>query len=676
MANARSAAARAIALIGPQGSGKTSLLEALLFAGGAIDRLGEVNAGSSVGDITPEARERRHTVEMNVAQFEYEGDRYALLDLPGSIEFASEADPVLAAVDLAIVVTEPDPNKAILLQPIFKELERLGVPRLVFVNKIDQARTRLRDLLEALQTVSQAALVARQIPIWENEAVSGYVDLALERAYVYRPGQASVRIEIPHALSVREHEARFHMLEQLADYDDALMERLLLDETPELAQVFEDLVKDMQAGRIAPVFFGQAITSAGARRLLKSLRHDTPGPEAAAERVGAGAPSAYALKISHAGQSGKQVLVRAFCGRICDGADLTRADGETGRVGGVTHLFGARTKKVGALELGEVGALGRLDLAQVGERLSTQGASGAGAVALPERAPVYALAISTTERKDDVRLNASFAKLMEEDHALHFGHEPETHELVLKGQGEIHLRVTLERLKRRYGLAVATCSPKHAYRETIRKPATQRGRHKKQSGGHGQYGDVVLELKPQARGAGFTFEDRVVGGVVPRQWIAAVEMGVIDALEMGPLGFPIVDLHVALVDGSHHAVDSSEIAFRMAGRIAMAEALPLCDPILLETIEKITIFAPSNATSRINSMLSSRRGQILGFDARADWPGWDQIEAYIPQAERSDLIIELRSHTMGLGGFKVVFDHMAELNGRIAQDVIAKAKAA
>lgn len=676
MANARSAAARAIALVGPQGSGKTSLMEALLFAGGAIDRLGEVNAGTCIGDTSPEARERRHSVELSIAQFDYEGDRYALIDLPGSIEFSSESDPVLPCVDLAIIVTEPDPDKAILLQPIFKELERLGVPRLVFVNKIDQARTRLRDLLEALQTVSQAPLVARQIPIWENESVSGYIDLALERAYVYRPGQASARIDIPQSATEREHEARFHMLEQLADYDDALMERLLLDETPELAHVFEDLVKDMHAGRIAPVFFGQALTSAGARRLLKALRHDTPGPEAAAARLGVSVPSAYAFKVSHAGQSGKQVLARALGGRVSDGGDLTTGDGQTGRVGGVTHLCGAQTKKAAALEHGEVGALGRLDVAQTGDRLSSQGAAHAGAIAPPPRPPVYALAITTTERKDDVRVTASFAKLMEEDRALRFGHDPETHELVLEGQGEIHLRVTLDRLKRRYGLAVASSRPKNAYRETIRKPATQRGRHKKQSGGHGQYGDVVLELKPQPRGAGFTFEDRVVGGVVPRQWIPAVEMGVIDALEKGPLGFPIVDLHVALVDGSHHAVDSSEIAFRTAGRIAMAEALPQCEPTLLETIEKITIFAPNTATSRINSMLSSRRGQILSFDARTDWPGWDQIEAFIPQAERGDLIIELRSHTMGLGSYQVVFDHMAELNGRMAQDVIAKAKAA
>jgi elongation factor G len=652
-------------------------MEALLFAAGAIDRQGQVNAGTSAGDSSPEARDRRQTVDLNIAHFTHDDDRYALIDLPGSVEFAADGDAVLPCVDLAIIVAEPDPDKAVLLQPIFKELERLGVPRLLFVNKIDQARTRLRDLLDALQTVSGAPLVARQIPIWENDAVSGYVDLALERAYVYRPGQASERIAIPKALHDRENEARFKMLEQLADYDDALMETLLSDETPDVGRVFADLVQEMHAGLIVPVFFGQALTSAGARRLLKTLRHETPGPEAAAKRIGAAGPSAYAFKVSHAGQSGKQVFARALSGRVADGADVARADGQSGRISGVSHLLGAQIKKTAALEDGEVGALGRLDLAHTGDLFAIGGAiAAAPLVTIQPRAPVYALALATTDRKDDVRVSSSFHKLLEEDGALRFGHDPETHELVLEGQGEIHLRVTLERLKRRYGVSVNATRPKTAYRETIRKPTTQRGRHKKQSGGHGQYGDVVLEIKPMPRGSGFTFEDRVVGGVVPRQWIPAVEMGVRDAMERGPLGFPVVDVHAALTDGSHHSVDSSEIAFRTAGRIGMSEALQHCEPSLLEPIEKITIFAPSSATSRITSMLSGRRGQILGFDAREDWQGWDRIEAYIPQAERGDIIIELRSHSMGLGGYKVTFDHMAELNGRMADDIIAKVKAA
>jgi elongation factor G len=676
MAKGKSATARAVALVGPAGAGKTSLMEALLHAAGAIDRLGSVNGGNCIGDTSPEARARTQTLELNIASFTFDEDRYTLLDLPGSVEFAAEGDAVLAAVDLAIVVTDPDPDRALLLQPILKELDRLSVPRIVFVNKIDQARVRLRDYLEALQAVSTIPLVARQIPIWENEQVSGYVDLANERAYVYRPGKPSERIDMPAHVTERENEARFHMLEQLADYDDALMEKLLADEQPQIDEVFADLVKETQAGLIAPVFLGAALNSAGVRRLLKALRHDTPGPQAAADRVGAQGVCAYVLKSSHTGQSGKLVFARAFGGAIADGADLTRVDATSNRVSGVFHLLGAQQKKVADLKEGEIGALGRLDAARACDLLSAGGAKlhTHDAALAPPRFPVYSLAIATEDRKDDVRVSAAIAKLMEEDCALQYGHDPQTHELVLRGQGEIHLRVTLDRLKRRYQVGVQAHRPRSAYKETIRKSVTQRGRHKKQSGGHGQFGDVVCEIKPLPRSSGFQFEDRVTGGVVPRQWIPAVEMGVKDAMEKGPLGFPVVDVHVALTDGSHHSVDSSEIAFRTAGRIAMSDGLGACEPFLLEPIEKITIFAPNTATSRITSMLSTRRGQILGFDAREDWPGWDRIEGFIPQSERQDLIVELRSATQGLGSYIAEFAHMAELTGRLAEDIVAKAK--
>ena len=248
------------------------------------------------------------------------------------------------------------------------------------------------------------------------------------------------------------------------------------------------------------------------------------------------------------------------------------------------------------------------------------------------------------------------------------------HETQLLGRGEGHLKVSIERLKRRYGVEVAASRPKTPYRETIRKKITQRGRHKKQTGGHGQFGDVVIEVAPKSRGEGFAFDNKITGGVVPRQWIPAVEAGVKDALEKGPLGFPVVDVGAVLIDGSYHTVDSSEMAFRTAGRIAMSDALAACDPILLEPIEKVTIYAPNTATSRINSAISSRRGQILGFDARDGWPGWDRIEVYLPQSERQELIVELRSVTQGLGSFEAEFDHMAEVTGRLADDIVKAAK--
>ncbi|MDZ4775966.1 MAG: elongation factor G [Alphaproteobacteria bacterium] len=676
MAKGKSAAARAVALVGPNGAGKTTLMEALLYSAGAIERQGAVLAGTTVGDASPEARARGQSVEMSIASFAHDGDRYALIDLPGSTEFAGELDHTLAAVDLAVVVCDPDPDKAILLQPTLIELDRLGVPRLLFVNKMDTARGRLRDLLEALQAVSTVPLVARQIPIWENEKATGYVDLALERAYVYRTGKPSERIDIPKDLVDREHEARFTMLEKLADYDDALMEQLLSDQTPSVDAVFKDLMRETQEMLIAPVFLGSAQADGGVNRLLKALRHDTPAPDAAQKRLGVSGAGLFVFKTSHAGQAGKQSFARAFGGAVTDGADLVRPDGEKLRASGIMQLMGAAQKKAVSAAFGDVVAVGRMEGARPGDFLSAEGRPHSADSTAHQRFGVYALAIAPADRKDDVRLSQSMAKLAEEDPTLHFAMNPETHELVLEGQGEVHLRIALDRMRRRYGVTVTTSRPKSAYKETVRKGVSVRGRHKKQSGGHGQFGDVVVEIAAQPRSSGFAFHEKIHGGVVPRQYIPAVEAGVRDGLEKGPLGFPVVDVAVTLTDGSAHAVDSSEIAFRTAGRIAMTEGLPQCEPILLEPIEKVTIYAPNTATAKVNSMLSARRGQILGFDAREGWPGWDRIEAYLPQADRQDLIIDLRSITQGLGTYEATFAHMAELTGREAQDIVQKAKVA
>jgi elongation factor G len=676
MARGRSATARAVALVGPNGAGKTTLMEALLYAAGAIERQGQVLAGQTVGDASPEARARAQSVEMSIASFPHDGDRYALIDLPGSCEFQGELDYVLSGVDLAIVVCDPDPDKAPLLQPTLIELDRLGVPRMFFVNKMDQAHARLRDMLSALESVSRLPIVARQIPIWEEEKATGYVDLALERAYVYRPGKPSERIDIKGDLAERESKVRFRMLEKLADYDDDLMEKLLSDETPSVQTVFTDLVREMQELQIAPVFLGAAQNGFGVRRLLKALRHETPQPVHAAARLGVEGAGLYVFKTSHAGQAGKQSLARAFNGPVADGAEVLRPDGEKQRVGGIVHLVGAAQKKTPSAEAGEVVAVGRMDAARAGDFLSAAGRPQAANVTPPQRFGVYALAVSPQDRKDDVRLTTSLHKLLEEDHTLHLSMHADTHELVLEGQGEVHLRTALERLKRRYGVSVNTARPRCAYKETIRKSVTVRGKHKKQSGGHGQFGDAVLEIRARGRGEGFAFEEKIHGGVVPRQYIPAVETGVRDGLEKGPLGFPVVDVSATLIDGSSHTVDSSEIAFRTAGRLAMNEGLPQCDPVLLEPIEKVTIYAPSSATARITSLLTGRRGQVLGFDARDGWPGWDRIEGLMPQAERQDLIVELRSITQGLGTYEATYAHMAELNGRLAEDVVKSAKAA
>ncbi len=675
MASSNAKSVRAVALVGPTGGGKTTLMEAMLLASGAIDRRAGGGTSEKVGDATPEARARGHSVELNLAGFEFLGDRYAIVDCPGSLELAAEADTALPAMDLAIIVAEPEAEKAALLQPIVRQLEMLGIPRAVFINKIDQARGPVEDLLKALAPASAIPLVARQLPIIKGESVAGFVDLALERAFIYRAGQASEVVELSDEIAPNQADARFHMLEQLADFDDDLMEQLLSDVVPSRDLVFADLVRDMNDGLIAPVFFGSAQGGYGVRRLLKALRHETPPPERAAARLGLERPAAYVLKAAYAGQAGKLAYARVFGARLTDGADLVAADGEHGRAGGLFQVQGATLKKVAAGEIGDVVAIGKIENAAAGDALAQGAGPALKQPAKPRRFPLFALAVAATNRKDDVRLSGALAKLLEEDPGLALAHDLEGHQMLLSGQGDGHVRLALERLKRRFGVEITTEPPKTAYRETIRAGATQRGRHKKQTGGHGQFADVTVEIKPKPRGAGFSFASKITGGVVPRQWIPAVEQGVRDGLTRGPLGFPVVDLEVALLDGQFHSVDSSEMAFRIAGRIAIDEGLKGCGSILLEPIEKLVVHAPSSAMSAVTSALTSRRGQILGFGPRDGWPGWEAIEAYLPQSERLDLIAEIRSLTQGLGAYETAFDHMAELTGRLADDITAKAHA-
>lgn len=651
---------RAIAVVGPTGAGKTALTQALASAASGGSGAVPTAAGQST--------------ETQFTAIDFMGDHYALIDAPGAVDFLADADFALPAVDLAIVVADPDPEKAVLVQPFLKLLEEMNIPRLLFVNKIDQARGRIRDLLQELQPVSNTPLVARQIPIWKDEKVSGFVDLALERAFLYQQGKPSQVIDIPGDVAERETEARFHMMEQLADFDDALMEQLLSDVTPDRDTVFADLVREMREGLIVPVFFGCTAQGNGVRRLLKALRHDTPAPNYAAERLGLKGNGAYVMKISHAGQAGKLAYARIFGGALGDTDQITLSNGATQRPSALFSVNGAQVKKVSRVPEGDVAAIGKLDPVAAGDLLASSGKQEI-KLAFKKRYPVYQLAIATKDRKDDVRLSGALQKLIEEDPGLEVKHDQTTHEILLQGQGEPHLRSVLDRLKSRFGVDVSTAPPQTPYQESIRKPVEVRGRHKKQTGGHGQFGDCVIQVKPLPRGSGFEFVDRITGGAIPRQWIPAVEAGVRDAMQKGSIGFPVVDVSVTLIDGSFHAVDSSEHSFQQAGRIGMQEAMSQCGAVLLEPIEKLTIFTPNWGTPKINSAVSSHNGQILGFEAREGWQGWDKVEVYLPHAERQNFIIELRSLTQGLATFEAEFDHMVEVSGRRADDVAKKAQA-
>ena len=667
MAGESAKGTRVIALVGPAGAGKTSLAEAMLFAAGATDRLGSTANGSSIGDSSPESRQRGGSTELNLYNFSYLGDEFAIVDVPGSVGFSAEGAKALAIADVAIVVVDPDPARAPLAAPALRALDELGVPHLIFVNRIDQAHGRIRDLLSALQPISVSPLIARQIPIWDGEKIGGFVDLALEYAFKYRAGKASERIEIPTDLQGRESEARTQMLEQLADHDDELLEQLLMDEAPNREKVLQDLARETGENLGVSVLFGSAISSWGVRRLLKAMRHEAPAPQSAADRLGVADPSLYVFKIIH-GSIGRLALSRVLGGRIAEGSDLKAQGGEHARLGALFRVQGEKTAKITEARNGDVVAVAKIDTVKAGEWLSAGKLPPPVEVDYPARN--CAIAIEPADRKDDVKLSGALQRLGEEDAALVVEHDDANHEIRLRGVNDEHLNTVLGRLKRRYGVEVKSHPPSVGYKESIRKPVTQKGRHKKQSGGHGQFGDVIIEVKPLPRGSGFVFEERIHGGSVPKQWIPAVEDGVREAMHKGPLGFEVVDCAVSLIDGSYHSVDSSELAFRLAGRIAMQEALAAAGPHLLEPMHKLTVVCPSSATSRITSAVAGRRGQMLGMGPRDGWTGWDRIEALIPEAELSGLEAELRSQSQGLATYEASFDHLAELNGPLADKVI------
>ncbi|MEW5727494.1 MAG: elongation factor G [Pseudomonadota bacterium] len=667
----KSSLPRAAALVGPFASGKTSLLDALLYRAGAIPRQGKVKDGTTVGDSSPEARDRRMSVEPNLVACDYLGDKWTFIDCPGSVEFQQDAFNALMVADAAVVVCEPDPARAVMVAPLLKFLDERKIPHLLFINKIDASGPRLSETLEALQAVSDRPLVLREVPIRQGEAVVGFVDLVSERAYKYRPGQSSDLIKIPDSMVAEERRARQEMLEHLADFDDHLLEELLEDVAPPNDEVYGDLAKDLADDLIVPVFFGSAESDGGITRLWKALRHEVPDPTATAARLGfadGGGAVARVFKTVHAPHTGKLSFARVFRGEFADGqaVDGTRVSGLFSPAAGGP----AKTAKAG---LGEVVAFGKLDPVTTGAVVGDGAEAGSDWPAPLE--PLFGVVVHAEKKGDDVKLSGALTKLVEEDPSYRL-EQNEFSELVLWGQGEIHVGTALDRLRNRFNLGITTAKPTIPYKETIRKATSVHGRHKKQSGGHGQFGDVHIDIRPQPRGTGFTFEDKIVGGVIPKQYIPAVEEGVRDFLAQGPLGFPVVDVAVTLTQGSYHSVDSSDMAFKTAARIAMTEGLPKCEPILLEPILSVEISVPNDYTAKAQRIVTGRRGQILGYDAREGWPGWDTVSAYLPQAEMGDLIVELRSLTMGVGSFTWRFDHLQELTGRAATQVVEDRKQA
>jgi elongation factor G len=659
---------RNVAIVGPYLSGKTTLMESLLFVTGAITRKGSVKDGNTVGDSAAESRDRHMSVEVSAASTEYNGTRFTFIDCPGSVEFAQETYNALMGVDAAIVVCEPITDRVLTLAPLFKFLDDWEIPHLVFVNKMDRANINVLNTLHALKAVSSRPLVAHQYPIIQGEQLIGFIDLVSEQAYKYHAGGPADPIPFPEELKEEEHIARAEMLEALANFDDHLLEELLEDIEPPQEEILTDLKLELGADLVVPVFFGVAEQDYGVRPLLEALLKEAPEPEIMAERrlkaQKGDSPIAQVLKTYYTPQGGKLSLVRVWRGKLTDGIVLNGV-----RAGGLYRLMGQQQQQINEACAGEVVAVSRLESIKTGDTLFCEQLR----TALPKAEqlePVYALAITPEKRNDEVKLSSAITKLLEEDCSLAWEQHGDTHEVILWGQGEIHLQVALDRLRRKYNLPMTTHLPQVPYKETIRKPASSiHGRYKHQSGGHGQFGDVYLDIKPLPRGEGFNFKETIVGGVVPKQYIPGVEIGVREFLSHGPLGFPIVDVAVTLTNGSYHTVDSSEQAFKQAARLAMQTGIPKCEPTLLEPIIRVQVSTPTEFTAKVLQLVTGRRGQILGYEGIHDWQGWDSVTAYLPQAEMQNFIVELRSLTLGVGSFHWEYAHLQEVPDRIADRI-------
>lgn len=661
---------RNVALVGPYSSGKTSLLESLLFVTGAITRKGKISDRNTVGDSSTQARDRQMSVEVSVAHSQYQDLNFTFLDCPGSIEFASETYNALVGAGAAIIVCEPVVDRVLTLAPLLKFLDDWEIPHLIFINKMDRCNSHFNEVLQALKSVSSRPLVPQQYPIRQNNEIIGFIDLINEQAYHYHANSPADPVALPDHLKEEEQIARQEMLETIAEFDDHLLEELLEDINPSREEILQDLKQELGADQIVPVFFGMAERDYGVRHLLTALVEEAPAPTITANRRGLD-PSAdgdavvQILKTYFTPQGGRLSLARIWQGTLSDGMALNGV-----RIGGIYRLMGQQQQPLQQAQAGEIIALGRLEGIATGDVVS----SGSQKPDLPkglQLKPVFALAIAAANRKDEVKLSSALTKLIEEDPSLYWEQHGDTKEVILWGQGEIHLQVALDRLARKYNLPMTTHLPQVPYKETIKTSTKSHGRYKHQTGGHGAFGDVYLDIKPLGRGEGFQFHESIVGGVVPKQYIPGVETGVREYLGHGPLGFPVVDIDVTLTDGSYHSVDSSEQAFKQAARLAMTEGLPKCHPVLLEPILSVTVLAPSEYTAKVLQLISGKRGQIQGFEASAEWKGWDQITTYLPQAEMHDFIVELRSLTMGVGFFQWDEDHLQEVPDKLRDAVLA-----
>ncbi len=639
---------RALAVLGPSQTGKSTLIAQLAaLEGGTADR-------EAAGPVA-------------LTTFSFMGEPWAAVELAGGPDDAALAPTLLLAADAAVVCLGPEPDAAVLAAPYLRAVEEAGTPSIVFVNRMDHATARMRDIVAALQAFSSHALVLRQVPIREGDKVVGAVDLISERAWKYREGAPSTLVQLPAAVKDREAEARTDLLEQMSDFDEALLEELIEDHVPATGALFEIAAREFARGDLIPVLFGSATHRNGLTRLMKALRHETPGVAALRGRVGGGGtagPVAVSFHAENRKHLGKAVFLRALAGGVAQGSALGG-----GNLGGLLAPGGT---PVHDLAPGEVGIAVKADQLAAGRVYRAEAELMAPGWATP-RPPMLARVLTPASARDEVRLSTALARLRETDPALAVDTAEEGGHAVVRVQGPMHLRRVLAQLADDFGIELADHPPGGVFRETVSGRAEVRHRHKKQTGGAGQFAEVAVIVEGRPRGAGFAFDEVVKGGAVPRNFIPSVEDGAGEAMVRGPLGFAVIDVGVTLTDGKHHAVDSSDFAFRAAGRAAVREGLEAAGPVLLQAVERVEIHVPNAFTGALIPLLATLKGQVLGFEAETARRGWDVFRALLPATQHDDLAAALAGATQGTGWFETAFDHYEELYGREAE-AISKAR--
>ncbi len=627
---------RVFTVLGPSQSGKSTLVEALI---------GLETQRASTLDVKGCAR---------VSSFAFMGDDWTAIDIAGGAENLSAAGPALAGSDAAVLCVGADADAAVLAAPYFRLIEEAGIPCFLFVNRIDAAANRISEIVSALQTYCNHGIALRQVPMRKDGQIVGAVDLISERAWQYQEGKPSALIEIPEEMMTREQEARTELLEALADFDDALLEQLIEDQQPLTENVYDVASRVLQHHDLVPALMGSAEHRNGILRLMKSLRHEAPGYEVAKERLAsAGDPLAVGCLADHVKHLGKTVLIRALGPGVANGETLAGKS-----VGSITGL----DTKTGLpkLEPGAVGLTMKTDHLNIGEIYLADKAA-----PLPDWAqahePGFRRMILPQHEKDEARLSNALERLSEIDSGVRVEQDILSGHAVICAQGPQHFRRAVAKLSEAFGIEVAEENVPPAYRETIRKTALVHHRHRKQSGGAGQFADIVIDVKPEPRGKGFEFSDVVKGGAVPKNYIPSVEAGVVEALKEGLSGYPVVDLSVVLTDGKHHSVDSSDFAFRTAGKNAMKEAMQETGTTVLEPIAQVTIHVPSVFAGGLVPTISGMKGQVLGFEGHSSAAGWDVFNAQLPMTALDELLSSLASAARGTGWFTAEFDHYQEV---------------